>query len=397
MATILVISKYYYPFEGGIEENVRQISEFAAQRHDVTVVASNHEAGDSAEMIAGVHVIRRHVNLLFKSQPISFGFLSGINLQDYDVIHFHSPNPLVTLQLLAKRLFSGHTPVVITHHMDIYGRKLLRALALPLMRRLIGSAAYTIVTSKQNVAVSNDLPQDARYVAIPLAISGTDFAIDERLASEAKAWRQQLSGGAPLVGFVGRHARYKGLDVLMDALATMPGVHAAIGGDGAYRAKTEARAKSLGIADRVHFLGRLSHRDKLKLLISIDVFAFPSTEITEAFGISQMEAMLCGAPVVASNLPTGVTDVAIDGKTALLAPPGDAGALADKITTMIADRQLAERLADNARSHVLENMTHEVVCRRTLGVLEAAMANKTVPAFDGKALQASLPGGQSRG
>jgi rhamnosyl/mannosyltransferase len=152
-------------------------------------------------------------------------------------------------------------------------------------------------------------------------------------------------------------------------------VHALIAGDGPYRAVTEARARELGIIDRVHFLGGLDHETKLKLLSSIDVFTFPSTEITEAFGISQMEAMICGAPVVASDLPTGVTDVSIDEETALLAPPHDHVKFAAQISRLIKDKELAARLSENARNHILQNMTHEVVSRKTLEIFEKAIGD----------------------
>lgn len=380
MASILVISKYYHPFSGGIEENVRQIAEYAAGKHKVTVVASNHEPGNKTDEIGGVQIIRKNVQFLYKSQPITIGFLSGLKLADYDVIHFHSPNPLVTLQFLSKRLLEGNeVPVVVTHHMDIYGRKLLRAISMPSIRHMIRNASYTIVTSKKNAEISRDLPEDGRYVAIPLAISRHDYTITNKIRDEAAVWRKKLSGDAPLVGFVGRHARYKGLSVLIGALARMPGVHAVLAGDGPYKADAEARAKALGITDRVHFLGRIDHNEKLRLMAAIDVFAFPSTETTEAFGISQMEAMLCGAPVVASDLPTGVTDVAINDKTALLSPPGDAAILAQSLSQVIADPKLAARLAETARRHVLDNMTHEIVCGRTVSVLEAAAAGTPLP------------------
>src|SRR5690606_7166741 len=97
---------------------------------------------------------------------------------------------------------------------------------------------------------------------------------------------------------------------------------------GPFREPCMQLAAELGVADRVHFPGALSAAEKSRLLLAIDVFAFPSTEITEAFGVSQLEAMLHGTAVVASNLPTGVTDVAIDEVTALLAEPGNADQLA---------------------------------------------------------------------
>lgn len=379
MANILVISKYYYPFSGGIEENVRAVSEYAARKHAVTVIANNHENGNKEETINGVKIIRRHVDMVFKSQPISMNFFSGIKIDNYDVVHFHSPNPLVTLQFLSRALFSKRVPVVVTHHMDIFGRKLLRALSIPMIRSMVRNARYTIVTSQKNRKISADLPATGNYVAIPLAIVPEDYVIDDSLKAEASAFRERLCGNAPVVGFIGRHARYKGLHVLMRALREMPEVHAIIAGDGPYRSSIEKLAHDLGMENRIHFLGKVSHRDKLKVLTALDVFVFPSTEITEAFGISQMEAMMCGAPVVASNLPTGVTDVSIDGETAVLFEPGSIASLQEKLSYILENKKYAGELAERARQHILKNMTNEIVSKQTVDLLEAAISSTGSP------------------
>ena len=380
MAKILIVSKYYYPFNGGIEENVRYVAEYAARFHEVTVVASNHEPGNSEEEINGVRVLRRRVHLHAKGQPICLFFLSGLRLGHYDLVHFHSPNPFANAVFLGLRLFSQKVPVVVTHHMDIFGRKFLRKVCLPFLHRLVRAAFVTVVTSKKNLTVSQDLPKSANYTVVPLGVAQEDYQIDGELREAAMVWRRSLSGDAPVVGFIGRHARYKGLLILMEALALLPGVHAFIGGDGPYRKAAQEKALALGIQDRVHFFGRLDHHDKLKLLAALDVFAFPSTEITEAFGISQMEAMMCGTPVVASDLPTGVTDVAVDGRTALLVSPGDPAQLAEQINRLIGDPALAAELSAAARTHILEKMTHATVSRQMLSIFEAAMSGGPIGA-----------------
>ncbi|MCP8881915.1 glycosyltransferase [Devosia sp. XJ19-1] len=377
MARILIIGKYYYPFCGGIEENTRQIAEYVARFHDVTVLAFNHEQGHSERKIGGVTVRRRHAHFHYKGQPISMNLFSGIDLNAYDLIQVHSPNPFATTLLLFLRLFARKAPIIVTHHMDIIGRRLARAVSLPFIRHLIRAARVTIVSSQKNLHSSNDLPADAAYEIVPLAVAEENYEVSPALREEVLVWRQSLCGDAPLVGFVGRHVRYKGLTVLMKALAELPGVHALIGGDGPCRQSTESLARQLGISDRVHFLGHVDHREKIRLLAALDVFVFPSTEITEAFGISQMEAMLCGAPVVASNLPTGVTDVAIDGHTALLAPPNDSISLAEKIRKLIEDRSLAARLAEAGRMHVLSNMGYVATSGKALAIFEAAMQSAT--------------------
>lgn len=374
MSKILVIGKYYSPFSGGIEEHTRSICEHAAKQHEVDVLVSNHEKGSRIDELNGVRIIRKHVHINIKNQPISLGFFSGVNFSDYDLVQFHSPNPAVSAQFIKANLFRKWPKLVITHHMDIYGRKLLRLISMPFMRTMFDKAAFTIVTSMKNAKISKDLPEKGRYVAIPLAIDPADYPVTDAVRAEAMAWRKEIAGDAPVVGFIGRHARYKGLDVFMRALVKLPGVHAFIGGDGPERARAEALVKELKISDRVHFFGLLPHRDKIKLLVSLDAFIFPSTEITEAFGISQLEAMLCGAPVIASELPTGVTDVSINEVTALTFPPGHVNALTDRMSQLLADPEKAASLATKAREHVLTNMSHDVVNNRTIKLFEDVIA-----------------------
>ena len=375
---VLVVGKYYSPFMGGIEDNTAAIARgLARDGHDVTALVNAHGGGgDVEEMMDGVLVIRRKPWITISNQPIAWNLFKGVDLSQFDLIHFHAPNPFANAMLLS-RLGDAHKRpgVVVTHHMDIKGRPGLREVSRMLYANLVRKAQLVVVTSMKNAHLSSDLPANAPLAAIPLGVEPENYVLDAAGRESALAWRRELVGGdAPLIGFLGRHARYKGLDVLMRALARMPGVHAAIAGDGPYRARTEALAASLGIADRVHFLGKVNHATKLKLLSSIDVYAFPSTEITEAFGISQLEAMLCGAPVVASNLPTGVTDVSIDGQTALTCKPLDHVDLGAKLQTLIDDRVLARKLIDGARVHVLANMTASTIEAKTCNAILSTLA-----------------------
>lgn len=359
---ILVVGKYYPPFVGGIEANTASIARRLKRRHDVTVLVNAHDGVDVTESVDGVTVIRRRPQWVIQSQPISLTMFRDVRLSNYDVIHFHAPNPLAAAQLWRRLIFQRKRPaLVITHHMEIAGRKLLRLLTLWPYRWLASRADAVIVTSQKNAAISRDLPAGVHTTAIPLGLDATRYILSEDMRAAAKAWRRSLAGDAPVVGFLGRHARYKGLDVLMRALAELPGVHAFVAGDGDERQATEQLSRDLGLTDRVHFLGKIDEASKLRLLAAIDVFAFPSTEITEAFGVSQMEAMLCGAPVVATDLPTGVTDVAIHETTALLATPGSAESLRACIEAVLFDATLANRLSHAGKQHVLTKMDEDIV------------------------------------
>jgi rhamnosyl/mannosyltransferase len=257
--------------------------------------------------------------------------------------------------------------------MEVHGRRLTRAVVLPLYHVLALRSEAVIVTSRKNADISRDLPRGARTTTIPMGISPEEFRINEVERNRALDWRRSLVGDAPTIGFVGRHVRYKGLDTLMEALAYLPCAHALIGGNGPLHEQTKQLASNLGVRDRAHFLGYLSHGEKKRLLAASDVFAFPSTEVTEAFGFSQLEAMAAGVPVVASDLPTGVTDVAIDRETALLAKPGDALDLASCFSEILRDRALGSRLATAAREHVATHFAKKAVIRETCEVIERAL------------------------
>jgi glycosyltransferase involved in cell wall biosynthesis len=355
---VRVLGKYYAPFEGGIEHVTRIAAEALVGQYDVEVMAFAHDGGDSEEPIKGVRVRRFATQAVIASQPISLGYALAVLRGHYDLLIFHAPNILANLALLIRRVVLGdRARLIVVHHMDMHGRKMLRAPSRWLYDRLLTRADCVVVTSLKNAHVSSDIRVACTTEAIPLGIDPADYEVTDQARAIALQRRRALAGDAPLVGFVGRHARYKGLDVLMRALALLPGVHAIVAGEGCEGGAARTLARELDIAERVHFIGRVSHDEKLGLLATIDVFAFPSTEITEAFGIAQLEAMIVGAPVVASDLPTGVSDISIDGQTALTVPPGDAAALAAGLARTIAQPAEARRRAGTARQYVIDRFT----------------------------------------
>src|SRR5207247_1768501 len=131
----------------------------------------------------------------------------------------------------------------------------------------------------------------------------------------------------PLIGAVGRLSPEKGQNVLLQALpsvlAAFPQAACVLAGEGPARAALEAEARRLGIGDRVVFLGL--RRDVPMVLAALDLFVQPS--IYEGFGLSLLEAMAAGLPVVASRVG-GIPELIEDGRTGLLVPPQDSMALA---------------------------------------------------------------------
>lgn len=376
MANVLVLGKYYYPFKGGIEDNTKYVCERLAESHNVTVLAFSHDGPGGTDVISGVTVKRFTPLAVLKSQPISFRIGKEILSHRADVIHFHAPNVWSSLFLVMRLGLSRNAPpCIITHHMDIYKRPMLRFVARQLYDRLIAQSRMIIVTSLKNARISQDLRAPAHLHEVPLGLDMKQYVVDAAVEERAAQLRARY-GGMPLIGFVGRHARYKGLDILVKAVSLIPGAAAVIAGDGPHRARAEEMARQLGVIDRVHFVGLVDHQEKLALLRAIDVFAFPSTEITEAFGVSQLEAMAIGAPVVATDLPTGVTDVAVDGETALTVPTSNAQALANAIQRLAGDKELATTLSAEARRRVHAKFNNEAVSTETARLIESVLPHQ---------------------
>ena len=181
-----------------------------------------------------------------------------------------------------------------------------------------------------------------------------------------------ISGTEKIVLFVGRLSYYNGVEYLIEAMQSV-NAKLLIAGDGKLREKLENMTVSLGLEERVKFLGKVSN-ELLKYCYQIcDVFVLPSVEPTEAFGLVQLEAMAYGKPVINTLLPTGVPFVSIDGKTGLTVEPRNSKALADAINKLLSDDELRKKFGIQARNRVVENFTVDKMNEKILKVYQELM------------------------
>ena len=354
----------------------------------MTVLVHGREPVDTIEQSANLTVIRCGTNKIISSQPISLSMLRHMRSLQPDLVHFNAPNFwAAAMQILSR--YKG--PLIVTHHADVFGRPILKRALMPIYHRLIRNAACVVINSLKNAAASNDLPVGAGpFVAIPHGVDPDTYNIGDEDRRTLMAERRRRFGDAPVVGFIGRFVRYKGLSVLVDAAARLDGVHFLMIGDGPLRQQTEEQARAAGIIHRVHFLGNLDETAKVHSIAMMDALLLPSVDTTEAFGVVQIEAQLMSVPVIASRLPTGVTDVTLDNETGLSVPPRDPDALAEAISRLIGDRDLAARLGRAGRAHALKNFTFEVFQRRFAQLFDIILAGQPI---DGLVSSLTLPTG----
>ena len=165
---------------------------------------------------------------------------------------------------------------------------------------------------------------EARYGRVVQVIhNGVDTQAFQPCPRDA-ALRASYGAGETdcLVVSVGRLVGWKGLQVMLQAQATLPErVRYLIVGSGPQEASLKAAVERLGLTGRVRFAGRVAHDQLPQLLSQCDLFVQPSVG-EEAFGISVVEAMACGLPVFASN-NGGLPEIVIHNETGQLLAPGD--------------------------------------------------------------------------
>jgi glycosyltransferase involved in cell wall biosynthesis len=175
-------------------------------------------------------------------------------------------------------------------------------------------------------------------------------------APDGRGRRLPRPEGVPLLLALGRLHPAKAFDVLLDAMAGVPGAHLWIAGEGELRGALEAQIGRLGLNDRVRLLGWRD--DRLDLLATADLCVFPSRY--EPFGIVSIEAWAARLPLVATR-SAGPGALIEDGADGLLVPIDDAPALAAAIRRALADNDLRRRLAENGRRRYEAEFTEPAV------------------------------------
>lgn len=367
---ITMVNKHYPPHLGGIEHHVRDLAEaLAADGHAVRAIVANEAPGTTVETLGGVEVVRLGRAFNVSSAPVAFGMARALRDEAArtDLLHLHSPYPWGELEWLRAR---PRVPAVLTYHSDIVRQRVLLAGYAPFLRRVLARVDRIIVSSPPMIEHSPFLaPVAEKCRVVPFGIDVDEFA-DPALDEEAAALRAQHE--RPVVLFVGRLIYYKGVDVLVRAMASVD-ADLVIVGTGPLEGEVRALARELGIDDRLTIVPPLPRRDLAAQYRAADVFCLPSVARSEAFGLVQLEAMAAGVPVVSTRLPTGVPFVNEHGVSGLTVPPGDVEALADALRTLVEDAELRCRLGAQARERVRSEFTRARMVERTIAVYREAL------------------------
>jgi len=364
---------------GGIERHLGLLAERQARRGlDVTALVTTPSPADAGTSVEnGVRLIRTRAWADIASTPLSPGMVGWIRRLRPDITHLHFPFPPGEL---AHHVFGHGKATIVTYHSDIIRQRWLKRLYEPFLMRLLRSANRILVTSTPYLRSSVHLQRVAdRCLIVPLGIDPEPF----QAADETRMDEIRRAHGGPLVLFVGRLRYYKGLDVLIESLASTHATLLVVGTGPMERQWRRAAAESPA-AGRIHFAGAVPDQDLPAYYAAADMVALPSCERSEAFGLVLLEAMAAGRPVIATELGTGTSFVNLHDETGLVVPPADARALSMAIEDLSRDPERRRVLGANGRRRVFDHFHVEGMVDRTIDVYrEALNGSGTMPGVRG--------------
>lgn len=381
---LLQIGKYFSPDEGGIETVSLGVSEGLERegiRADILCFSQGRDYDDSGWPWT---VVRSPTHFRLWNKSISLGYARRLRALEphYDVGLLHVPNPI---GLAAVRAF-WRKPLILLWHSDILGFRALGRSLRPLERMTVDQASAILVPAHAHIDGSYlreamapkahliPFPFDPAWLPQPVGSS----ALMERVSTFTAGRRMMLA--------IGRLVPYKGFDVLITAAAKLdPDIAVCIAGSGPSATQLQQQIVLAGGEDRVMMLGRVSNDDLVRLYRTACALVVPSVTRQEMYGMTQVEAMAFGVPVISTRIAfSAVSEVNRHGVTGLTVTPGDPTLLADAMNRITRDPDLRARLARGALAQFHDEHRIEVFGRR-LAALVTAVAG---PAF---AMQAATP------
>jgi glycosyltransferase involved in cell wall biosynthesis len=291
------------------------------------------------------------MNIKLNSAPLSYDFAKTFwkIVNDYDIIHIHSPNPLA--EVLS--LFTDKK-TIIHWHSDIVKQKIAYQFYKLIQKKVLQKAKKIIATSPQYLNTSDQLKDyKDKAVNIPLGLNTKRLEIEDENTEEFKKIKNKIAN-KKIVLAVGRLVEYKGFEYLVEASRFLKDdIVILIAGGGPLYDRLQNKINNLNLSNKVLLLGRINNVSVF--MKNSDLFCLPSISRNEAFGLVLVEALYFGKPLVTANVDgSGMNYVNIHNKTGLVVPPKDPKALAEAINMILSDENLYSRFSKNAKERFKE-------------------------------------------
>lgn len=364
---ILIILNYYIPYISGVTEYARLAAEMLAKEgHEVIVLTSNHANLKEYEEINGVHVYRAKVLFKISKGTVSLQYITLARklAKQADVVNLHCP-------MLESGLISLLIPkekIVTMYHCDVN-----------LPKSFVNNFIVNVMDLLHKICLKRSRS---------ITVTSVDYAQHSRVAGKYKDkligitapvkeyFPQQVQkSDKKIIGFCGRIVEEKGIDVLLKAYEIIKkersevelqiaGDYKSVAGGSIYPSLKEYIEKN-HIED-VKFLGKLPEKNMAEFFSSLDVFVLPSINSLEAYGMVQIEAMRCGAPVVASDL-YGVRTIVQTTGGGLISKRNDYKDLAECIKQVLDNKEKYSRTIEEIEKNYSNKLWEEKYKKVLLG------------------------------
>ena len=321
-----------------------------------------------------------------KQNPLRFGLIPFFGLfqicailkllrrYHFDLMHSHWLIPQGLCATAVRRLVNPAPPLLCTSHGgDLFG---LNGESATWLKRCVlnDASAVTTVSQAMRDAIRPLRVNMEKIQVIPMGVDLQNLFIPPDNRRESKT-----------ILFVGRVVEKKGLRFLIEAMPAIlekhPDAKLRVAGDGQELTVIKNLAKSLGVDERIQFLGALSNESLSGLYQTSDVVVFPSIIAKggdrEGFGLVLVEALGCECAVVATDLPA-TEDIIQDGETALIVRQKDARQIAGKVIRLLNEPELRHSLGTKGRQYVAQRFDWNAVTSSYTELLQTIIRNYPV-------------------
>lgn len=372
---IAIVTPTFPPYAGGIG-NVAAFNakELVKLGHKVTVFTPKYE--EVKEEITDVE-IKRIPPLISYGNAAFVPALSWM-LEGYEIIHLHYPffGGAETLWLYKRKFKKKGAKIVLHYHMDVVGQGIFKLIFS--IHKLIGLSKIVKMSDKViftsiDYGKNSDLAKKyekhpEKFVEVPNGVDSKNFTPQEK--DSALLAKHEINPEEKVVLFVGgldKAHYFKGVEYLIEAMSRLKQTQykwkLIIVGEGELKKQYQDLAGQLKLNLQTIFTGYVSNDDLPKYYNLADVVVLPSVDKSEAFGLTLVEAMSCGKPVIASDL-AGVRSVVEDGINGLLIKPEDPDDLAAKINFILSNEAKAIEFGKTGYRKVKQKYDWQIIGRQ---------------------------------
>jgi glycosyltransferase involved in cell wall biosynthesis len=398
---IAVVVSTFPPYSGGMGNSAFELARFLAMQNEVKIFTlardDCHCEWSEAERSNPDEIATSFLSVAPLKPTLSFGFKNGgfvpalyKQLRDFDAIYLHYPFFGGTEIVWLFKMFHPKVKLMIHFHMDtpaLSGFGKILSLPSFLVRKSLFRRADKIIAASLDYVAHSSIKKyfkkwPEKFVEIPFGVHLEKFHVFPHDISELQELRRKygIQDKDRVIMFLGAldaAHKFKGVEILLQAFADLTvetrrasslrsenhNVKLLICGDGDLKNKYQKLAKELNIDNHVIFAGRVPEEELTLHYNLADIFVLPSVDASEAFGMVLLEAMACGVPVMASDLP-GVRSVFANGVQGYTVAPGSARHLRGKIEEFLKYPQRRYKMGRAARELAEKKYSWEKVGER---------------------------------